>query len=242
MNGWILDLHPGDPGEMVVWLKEGPGRTTRLVDRWTPSFCVACDSREELVTLADEGWLNLEAERLTFVPRYVKVTDLEKSDVLEVKVKDAKEMVHLAARVERSKPFGFYRIYNADVPPAQTYLYERDLFPLAYCKVREAGGNLEWELLDDVWSCEYPPPPLSTAFLHVDIDKGGALPRNGDPIRAIRLRAKGRERLIDSGSEGEKLASLVVAIGEVDPDILFTEGGDSRSEERRVGKECVCKW
>ena len=227
MNGWILDLYPGEPGEMVVWLKEGPNRATKLVDRWTPSFYVACDSKDDLSALVREEWLTSEAERLTFVARYAKVTDTERSEVLEVKVRDAKEMVRLAAKVERSKPFGFYRIYNADVSPAQTYLYERDLFPLAYCKAKESGGGLEWQLQDDVWSCDYPPPPLITATLRVKIDKEGVLPRNSDPIKEIRIKAKGKERLIDSGSEGEKLREMVASLKEVDPDILFTDGGDS---------------
>jgi DNA polymerase I len=227
VNGWILDLYPGDPGEMVVWLKQGTNRAARLVDRWTPSFYVACDSKDDLRALAREGWLASEAERLSFVARYAKVTDREMSEVLEVKVRDAKAMVRLASRVERSKPFGFYRIYNADVPPAQTYLYERDLFPLAYCKVSESGRGLEWRLQDDVWSCDYPPPPLSTASLRVKIDKEGALPRNSDPIKEIRIRAKGKERLIDSGPEGEKFREMVASLREADPDILFTNGGDS---------------
>ncbi len=227
MNGWVLDLYPGDPGEMVVWLKEGANRATRLVDRWTPPFYVACDSKDDLRALAGEEWLASEAERLAFVARYAKVTDRERSEVLEIKVRDAKAMLRLAAKVEGSKPFGFYRIYNADVPPAQTYLYERDLFPLAYCKVNESGGGLEWQLQDDVWSCDYPPPPLSTAFLRVEIDREGILPRNSDSIKRISLKAKGKERLIDSGPEGEKLRALVEALKEVDPDILFTDGGDS---------------
>jgi len=107
MNGWILDLYPGEPGKMVVWLKEGANRATKLVDRWTPSFYVACDSREGLRALVREEWLASEAERLTFVAKYAKVTDKERSEVLEIKVKDAKAMVRLAAKVERSKPFGF---------------------------------------------------------------------------------------------------------------------------------------
>jgi len=236
MNGWILDLYPGEPGKMVVWLKEGANRATKLVDRWTPSFYVACDSKEGLRALVREEWLASEAERLTFVAKYAKVTDKERSEVLEIKVRDAKAMVRLAAKVERSKPFGFYRIYNADVPSAQTYLYERDLFPLAYCKASECGGGLEWQLQDDVWSCDYPHPPLSTALLDVDIDKGDALPRNSDPIKEIRLKAKGKERIIDSGSEGEKLRAMVEALKEVDPDILFTDGGDSFLFSHLVGR------
>ena len=125
MKGWIFDLYPGKSGEMVVWLKEGDGRTDRLVDGWVPSFYVACDSREDLRELLKAEWLRAEAEQMEIVNRYERITDKEMSEVLQVRVGEAKAVPRVAAKVERSKPFGHFRIYNADVPPEQSYLYER---------------------------------------------------------------------------------------------------------------------
>ena len=31
MRGWILDLYPGNPGEMVVWLKLENGELSNIV-------------------------------------------------------------------------------------------------------------------------------------------------------------------------------------------------------------------
>ena len=30
MKGWLFDLYPGDPGEMVVWVKTDEGKTPRV--------------------------------------------------------------------------------------------------------------------------------------------------------------------------------------------------------------------
>jgi hypothetical protein len=38
--GWILDLYPGNAGEMVIWSKREDGQLTRLVDRWSPSIFI----------------------------------------------------------------------------------------------------------------------------------------------------------------------------------------------------------
>ncbi len=81
----------------------------------------------------------------------------------------------------------------------------------------------------------------------MEIDKGGALPRNSDRIKTIRLRARGEETVIDSGTEGEKLTSMVDILKEADPDILFTEGGDSflfpylavRARENGIGEQLI---
>ena len=53
MKGWILDLYPGAPGEMVVWLKREDGEAVRLVDRWSPSVFVH-EFGHHFAGLADE--------------------------------------------------------------------------------------------------------------------------------------------------------------------------------------------
>src|SRR3989442_3671696 len=118
MQGWILDDYPGKPGEMVVWLKLENGETRRFVDRWTPSIFVAAASRSDLIDLekrASGEVSNFAWSR--FVRKYEKITDGEESEVLEIVVRDARKTVELAKSIELFKPFGFYRLYNVDVPP-----------------------------------------------------------------------------------------------------------------------------
>ena len=148
MRGRILDLYPGNPGEMVIWFKREDGQAVRLVDRWSSSIFIAASNMTDL-----EAPLKIVDSELAWtkpVRKFEKITDTEKSDVMEAKVRDAKRAQQVAGRIERLGSFGAYRLYNVGVPPNQSYLYEHDLFPLAYCEVTQARDTLQWDLHDDV--------------------------------------------------------------------------------------------
>ena len=225
MRGWILDLYPGAPGEMVVWLKLENGDAIRLVDEWSPSIFVGTDNKSDfdvpLQTLRhDFLWTRV-------VSRRERVTDPGDSEVLEARLKDAKKAQQVAGRIERLGPFGTFRIYNADVPPGQSYLYERDLFPLAHCEVEPQGDKLHWELKDDVWDYEYDIPNLRKVKLDVEITKQGKLPKPTDRIETITLESDEGKVSIDGGSEADKILGLVKAVREADPDFILTNDGDT---------------
>jgi DNA polymerase elongation subunit (family B) len=225
VQGWILDLYPGKPGEMVVWLKLENGDAVRLVDEWSPSIFIGTDNKSDfdvpLQTLGhDFLWTRV-------VRRRERVTDPADSDVVEAKLKDAKKTQQIAGRIERLGPFGTFRLYNTDVPPGQSYLYERDLFPLALCEVEQRGDRLHWELKDDVWAYEYVLPPLRKVKLEVEIAKEGKLPKPTDRIESISLESDNGKIIIDGLSEADKILGLVKAVREADPDFILTDDGDT---------------
>ena len=156
------------------------------------------------------------------------MVDQYRSDILELRMKDALKLPLLASIIERSRPFGYHRLYNVDVPPAQTYLYQKDLFPLARCEVEQDGPALSWALKDDVWDCDYAVPPLSSVEIRVDVGKNGNLADESDPVRSLTVKKDdGGEVVLDGGGEGDKILSLVRTVRELDPDFVFTDGGDS---------------
>jgi len=245
MRGWILDLYPGSPGEMVVWLKLEDGQAVRLVDHWSPSIFVSTDNIADLdiplkIVSADLAWTRV-------VGKYEKVTDSSKSEVVEAKLKDAKKIQQVAGRLERLGPFGAHRLYNVDIQPGQSYLYEHDLFPLAFCEVTQNGSRLEWNLHDDVWAYDYVVPNLRKVKLDVEITKEGKLARFTDRIRAITLESDEDVVTIDGGSEAEKLLGLVETIKHADPDFVLTNDGDTflfpylvkRAEANRIAGRLV---
>jgi DNA polymerase I len=225
MRGWILDLYPGNPGEMVIWLKLEDSRPARLVDHWTPSIFVGADTISEL-----DSPLKIVAPYLAWtrvVKKRERVVDREETYVVEAKLRDAKKAQAVAGRIERLGPFGAHRLYNADVPPAQSYLYENDLFPLAHCAVTQSGARLEWDLEDDVWAYDYPLPELKKAKVDAVIAKQGKIARFTDRIDALTLECDGETQTIDGGSEADKLLGLARAIKEADPDFVLTNDGDT---------------
>ena len=225
MRGWILDLYPGNPEQMVVWLKRENGEPVRLVDSWSPSIYIAADDRADLGIP-----LKIVGEELAWtrvVQRRERVTDQGTTEVVEAKVKDAKHVQQLAGRIERLGPFGAFRIYNADVPPNQSYLYERDLFPLAYCEVEQRNGTLEWKLEDDVWAYDYRIPNLRKVKVDVEIEKRGRLARFTDPLKAVTLESDSGKVVIEGGSEAGMILDLARAVREADPDFILTTDGDT---------------
>jgi len=245
-RGWILDLYPGNPGEMVVWIKREDGEVVRLVDRWSPSIFIGTDNKSDfgvpLKTLCNDFFVWTRT-----VQKRERVTDAGTSPVVEARLKDAKSALHTATRIERLGPFGTFRLYNVDIPPGQSYLYERNLFPLAYCEVERRGDALKWELKDDVWSYDYALPTLRKVTLEVDIAKQGKLPRFADRIEGISLESDNGKVEIGGRSETDKLLGLVEAVREADPDFILTSDGDTflfpylikRAEANGISAELV---
>ncbi len=211
---------------MVVWLKDESGRTVRLVDRWTPSIFIATDNLEDMA-------IPLQAMRQEFAwtrttEKYEQVTDSAKSTVTEAKLKDAKSAQRVGLRMERMGPFGAFRLYNVDVPPNQSYLYEHDIFPLARCEVtQDGGGLLTWKLDDDAGEYDYYVPTFTKMKIDVLTSKQGKIARVTDSIKEIRVDKDGEKIAVDGGSEVDKILELVSIVRSADPDFVITDDGDT---------------
>ena len=86
--------------------------------------------------------------------------------------------------------FGKYRLYNVDLPPAQAYLYEHNLFPLALCDVYYDKNNTLKKIInrDNIWSTDYTVPQFRTAFIKVNTkDNSNSCRSNSNSIIRIRI-------------------------------------------------------
>ena len=210
---------------MVVWLKRENGEVARLVDRWSPSIFIGTNTKADfdvpLQTMHDDfAWTRA-------VHRRERLSDATESEVVEAKLKDAKKAQQVAGRIERLGPFGTFRLYNVDIPPGQSYLYERDLFPLAFCEVEQSGDRLKWELEDDVWAYHYTLPKLRKVTLEVGVAKRGRLPRSTDTIESITIEGDNERTAIEGRSEADKIFGLMRKVREADPDLVLTRDGDT---------------
>jgi DNA polymerase elongation subunit (family B) len=119
------------------------------------------------------------------------------------------------------------RLFNVDIPFAQLYLYEKNLFPLAFVRAHRKGDDVSFELLDDPDSCQYEMLPLKGASITINIKKVGKVPSFNDPLDSITIKASGSVFEIASGSETDKLLELVKLVKEIDPDVILTRNGDA---------------
>jgi DNA polymerase elongation subunit (family B) len=226
IEGWLLDAYAGSAGEMVVWIKKADGGVVRLTDLWYNAIYVSADKESDLEELSQKREIQPFVHSSSFVKKREHVFDYEEKQVLKMVLNRANEAERLAKTIEKSAEFGRYRIYNADLLPAQVYFIEKDLFPLAKVRATEEMGTIRWGLLDSNMAAEYEVPALRRALLRVGVDSARAIPALTDPIRKVVLTTNQETLEINEGSETDKILSLVRTIAEVDPDLLFVEQGD----------------
>lgn len=247
---------------MVFWIKqERNNAPIRVEDRsWTHSIYAASDDK----TILNSILRTIDRRRrkisdllkyYEFVSCYERITDTTKSEILKLTLTDSTKALTLARMIEAihgHNSFPKVRLYNVDLPPAQYYFYERDIFPLAYCKVEAAvtdGSSLRWVVKDNVWSTDYRTPNFKSIHLKVNIKKEERkIPKFTDKIHSILLIKQNRTTIeIKKESEAEMIDLLVRETNKIDPDFIFTDKGDSfdfpylihRAEENGVIKDLI---
>jgi DNA polymerase elongation subunit (family B) len=260
ISGWLFDAYPLD-NKMVFWIKQEDGSTIRLEDNsWGHSVYIASDCNSYLkslivdntlvdsnddVVVANDSIASL-VKNYEFVSRYESIIDVTKSDVLKLKLADSTKALTLARKIEAidgNHQFGKYRIYNVDVLPSQSYFYEHDIFPLAFCEVVDNNhcSKLRWLNRDSIWSANYKIPDFKTIHLTVNLRKEGKIERYTDKIDSITIKQHQQKPLnsynnnsdktisieCNDSSEYDIIKQLKVEVSHIDPDFVFTEDGDS---------------
>jgi DNA polymerase I len=246
IKGWLFDAYPLD-NRMVFWIKQENGNTIRLEDNyWSHSIYVASDyicksELEKLILKQQQQGNNSKLIKdYEFVSKYKRITDITRSDVLKLTLSDPTKALTLARRIERFDKFGKLRLYNVDLLPAQSYFYDHDIFPLAFCEVYNSSNTsrdnttcskLSWNIKEeeDVWSIDYLIPHFKIIHLDIELKKEGKIPKYTDRIDSISIKQNdGNEDIeIRNESEQDTIDELTAKVAKIDPDFIFTEDGDS---------------
>ena len=211
---------------MNVWIIAEDGKRVHLRDKFRSRIYVSCKENE-----MNQLFCGVLAEDFVdsykFVEKYASPTASEKSRVLEVVLKDYSKVSLLVHRVLQAGRYLRYRVHNCDLKPSQIYLFERDLFPLAFVEVKVGKSGLEYRLLDSVERIDYPVPHFKIARFVLDVRKKNRLAAFNEPLEKAVISCEGKEVVVDSGEESEKLLQIVEVVRELDPDFILTRGGDS---------------
>ncbi len=226
-EGWILDIHPhvSEDGLMTIWLKQRNGKTVCVHDKWSPSIYVYGESKEELKQLLQIPKVTSYIADFGFEYKIVEIMDKSPKEVMRLTLKNASDMLKIANTIYDSTEYGRYQIYNADIDPAQIYMYEHDIFPLADVKA-DGSERIKWEMIDSIDAVDYAIPELTKLRLQIQHKKEDALVRERDPIQFVELTTDEDTIRIET-DEKENLLQLVKSIREIDPDMIFTDNGDS---------------
>lgn len=215
-SGFLFDSYPVG-STMVSWIKN-EDTITRIEESWTPSIYVACDDKSELEKLSCNKRILPYIISAQQVKRFEKVTDQEKSTVLQLQLKDSNSILQLAKTIESLDTSRKFRLYNVDVSPAQSYFYEHDIFPFGnFTKSRH------WISNDNIKSTDYDIPDLKIAHVSVDPKKQNKLARFTDKIDSITVDGI----TIQSNDESETMLQFARTIQDQDPDFIITKNGDT---------------
>jgi DNA polymerase I len=226
VKGWLFDVYPSGSDEVVIWVIAENGERVRFVDKFVSTIYVS-GNYSALNRLAGRLEYNSSVADWRFVEKNADFMESFRRKVLEVGLKDNAKAAIIARELLRLGSYQQFRFYNVDIVVAQAYLYEKDIFPFAYVMVVDSGKRLSYDLQDSVESVNYRVPPLRSLWLKVDAKKEGVSNKQTDKINRISLESDGETVVIGSGSEEEKILKLVDSVREMDPDLIFTEGGDS---------------
>jgi len=226
VKGWILDAYPAGEGEIAVWIISETGKRIRLTDKFQPKIYVSA-KQDEIERLPSRLYNSQTIASWRFTYKYAHPTDIAKSRVLELTLKDCRKIQSLTRNILKMGGYLRYENHNCDLKGDRAYFFSHDIFPLAHLEVKTEKTGLFYTLQDSVESTDYAVPELRVMNLRVEIARKGKIANFKDPIDTIQVNQNDKKNRIDSGEERDKLIQLVKAVKELDPDFVVTWGGDS---------------
>ncbi len=219
IDGWFFDAYPVTGG-MAVWVLDESGVARRFFDPFAPSFYLRLDRRD--------------AQRLPALARSLPVT-LGKAlktelfsghewQVEDVRVRDPLQFNRSVAALQ--KFFPHFAFYNSNIPVAQMYLYDRQVFPLARCEftVDGAGALKRIDVRDSFDARDYDLPDLRIMRL----TNGGAdVPSKFFRTLNLEVSYDGSTHSLEGEDAVSVLESFNWHLYNYDPDILMTSWGDA---------------
>jgi DNA polymerase-2 len=218
-EGWLLDVYPL-PDRMVLWIRTSEGKALRFEDPF-PFPIYAAGQKRTLERLAQAAVRKGFASGYTWEKRR-EFWSGQEVEVLALQISDYDRLPGLLQKLSSwEETISFY---NCDIPLSQYYLYSRGVFPLGRCGVEFEGGRLQAIYpLETPWDLDYTVPDLST--LELSCEGSHLLPFGKGS--ALSVGCDGRSFLFDSGTPEELLREINRLLCHYDPDLLFTDHGDS---------------
>jgi DNA polymerase-2 len=221
LTGWLFDLYPSPQG-ITLWFIDCEGRKVRAYDRFIPSFSLHVDEREtdRVAALVRAFPFPIHLRRETRRDIYTN----RDRDILRVCVGSTQHFRSVVQRLERHFPH--FVFFDSDIPPAQLYLYETRLFPLAFgdYTLNTDGRLAGWTLHDTSDALEYTLPPLATLTLNNRPDV--VSPKFRRRLQ-LEVHYEGTTYALEGHEPADVLQALERHLHRCDPDIILTEYGDA---------------
>jgi DNA polymerase elongation subunit (family B) len=210
---------------MAVWFITDNGERVKLVDKFSRRIYVSgktSDLSNLTKKLEDDGDLSFH-----LATKCADFMSSAKKPVLEITLNGNQDISSFAREIIGYGGYKRFRVHNVDVPISQAYLYEKNVFPLARVVAIDNGKGICYDVLDSVEDLDYVVPSFLSMWLDVGVRKKTVARNFTDEIDLISLQFGKEKIVIDRGDEADKILDLTCILNEVDPDLVFTKGGDS---------------
>lgn len=218
MRGWLIDIYPEyATNSIVYWVKTRSG-AHRFVDRsFLPQIFVhsepdKLDDLERALPILNAVKSSERVMRRTWLGE-------KEREVLAITLRDYSKVEEVAHTIDNRGRYKDYSLFNVDLRFSQRYFVDKDIFPM---------GLLEFGpkpmVLDDPYEIDYEPPPLKGSELRIHTEARRGIPTFDD--RLIRASVCGQPL---DGDEERILGGIEEALAHEDPDVIYTDDGDSFS-------------
>jgi len=229
--------------------RRNDGNIKRYEYPWPSSNYVVSDKKSELELLLNNEKILSLIKDYEFEYKFEYPCDRNKIEVLKLILNDSSQIVTLAKYIENlCSRFDHYRLYNVDVLPEQTFLFDNDFYPLGLYYVIEEklerqnifDFNLITEKGNDITNPKDSFNYIIPNFKYVSFDiihekKNTEIANNlNDKILKIIVTVFYKDKnnnikenfLVSKEDESEPLLEFSSQVKRLDPDIILTKGGD----------------
>jgi DNA polymerase elongation subunit (family B) len=212
LNGYILDVYPDyRKNTMVVWLINDRG-TVKIEEKYEPAFYVYAPSND-LYRLAVDLQDLSEVKKLNFTYGKTVLGSNKEKLVLEVTPRCFGSLSKLATLIDAQGGFQRYRLFNVDIRLSTRYLKDRGVF----CNAWVGWDGRSFVLDDTQWALDYHVPSFKVAYLDVKCKVFNK------PVTSIVV----NDCVVEEENEVDTILSAARFVEKLDPDVIYTCGGDS---------------
>ncbi len=221
IKGWLFDVVPV-AGGMVVWFIDRDGRMHHYTSLFQPSFYLRLplEQKDAIVAFVRKSGVQATVSH----ERKLELFSGEEWAVIKVTVHDPLRLNTCVRSLQKFLPH--YAFYNSNIPTAQMFLYENNIFPLAYCEFVLSKENILRQIIseDSFDACDYRVPDLRIMRLQNGEEEfARKFTRTITPV----ISYEGKTYTIEQQHPEEVVRAFNDHLLHYDPDIIISSWGDA---------------